>query len=266
MLASASCGLRRRSRRVVQRRSRRPADQAGDEDQRPARGDAVGIALGPRPARGGALRSSCGCPSRCPGRCALSRSRAMTSFCTFGRAFVDAQRADLAIEALDRHAALTPRPPNICTALSITCCALSVAWSLASAASRLLRWPFDVAQPGGAVDEQRGRHRRRAPSRRASPGRSALSAERAPAELAGDRARASPRRARGGRSRARRRRPWCGRRRASPSPGAKPRPRSPSRAAAGRRMSVKRQRGQRVRRDHLDALAARRGRACRRRR
>src|ERR687891_720898 len=37
---------------------------------------------------------------------------------------------------------ITPRPPQICTASSITSCAASVANILAIAASRVTRWPF----------------------------------------------------------------------------------------------------------------------------
>src|SRR5512145_1104933 len=51
---------------------------------------------------------------------------------------------------------ITPRPPQICTASSITLCADSVANIFAMAASRVTR-VFDIPLPGRAVDEQRAR-------------------------------------------------------------------------------------------------------------
>ena len=57
-----------------------------------------------------------------------------------GRAFVDAQRADLAVKLLDLDAAWRRRRRRrICTARSITRCAASVAYILAIAASRVTR-------------------------------------------------------------------------------------------------------------------------------
>ena len=50
---------------------------------------------------------------------------------------------------------VTPAPPCICTAASMTCCAASVAWSLAIAAARRLSVAADILLPGGAVDQQR---------------------------------------------------------------------------------------------------------------
>jgi hypothetical protein len=44
-----------------------------------------------------------------------------------GGAFVDAQRADLAVQAFNGQPVTTPRPPCSCTAPSITFCATSVA-------------------------------------------------------------------------------------------------------------------------------------------
>jgi hypothetical protein len=64
----------------------------------------------------------------------------------FGGAFVDAQRADLAIEPLDRsRRSGTPRPPNICTPVDDRC-AFSVAVILAMAASRVSSQLLHVAR------------------------------------------------------------------------------------------------------------------------
>ena len=69
----------------------------------------------------------------------------------FRRAFVDAQRADLAIEASRPARPLpTPRPPHICTAASMTRCAPSVACQFRH--RRFARDGFAlIAQPGGAI-------------------------------------------------------------------------------------------------------------------
>ena len=67
----------------------------------------------------------------------------------FGRAFVDAQRADLAIQPLDRLSADARRArPSAAARASMTCCAPSVAAILAMAASRVTcRAPDRAATP-----------------------------------------------------------------------------------------------------------------------
>ena len=136
-----------------------PAGRAARRRRSAARGTAARAARRPGPARPRAAGGGRG--RRCR-RAAWSSSRApmvaraMISCCTSDRALVDPQRAHLAVEALDvACAAVTPRPPQSCTASSITRCAVSVACSLAIAASRVMRAAGDVLRPGGAVDEQR---------------------------------------------------------------------------------------------------------------
>ena len=78
-----------------------PADHAGGEDHPAARGDAVGIALGPRPA---------GREQDLHARSSFSKIAGDDLPLHLARAFVDAQRADLAVELLDLGAAGDAEP------------------------------------------------------------------------------------------------------------------------------------------------------------
>ena len=169
-------------------------------------------------------------------------------------AFVDAQRPDLAIEALDRHAAGDAEPAEDLHRLVDHLLGAVGGVELGERRLAAVALPLDVAQPGGAVDEQG----------RGIDVEHHLGEHRLDDRIVGERAR---RRACGSSARvvasssARRAKPSA----AAPTvvrktssvaiACAKPRPRSPSRAAAGRRMSVEAQRRERMRRDHLDPLA-----------
>ena len=147
-----------------------------------------------------------------------SSSRADDQLLHFGRAFVDAQRADLAVQPLDRRSPThAQRRRTSAPRASMTRCADSVAVILAIAASRVVRRAADVAQPRGAVGQQRGGVDRRSPCRRARPASAGGRPASAPNMRRVRGARQAPRRARAARSPAPRRRPRRGRCRACAS-------------------------------------------------
>ena len=135
---------------------------------RPPRSAAPGTARAA--VRSGQARAAAGGRGRtCRIHVAASLPRAMIELLHLGRALVDPQRADLAVQALDRVPGVTPSPPNSWTAASITRWAASVACSLAIAASRVTRPP---RRPSSRPRDRRAARwrRRRAPCRRAWPG------------------------------------------------------------------------------------------------
>jgi hypothetical protein len=80
----------------------------------------------------------------------------MISFWTSVAPFVDAQRPDFPVEVLGHRTTPTPRPPNICTARSITRCAPSVAviFVIAAGGSILLRSPIGDTLVAFALPQQ----------------------------------------------------------------------------------------------------------------